>query len=71
MASQLSTAGRGTGIERFGAQLRDLTERIRRLENRRQIAVGSWRITEDSSTGDLIATNSDSGAVVTLAQKEA
>lgn len=66
MASELGLGGRGSGIDRYIAALRDIGDRVRRLENRRSVSAGSWVISEDDD-GNLIATNSTTNNVVILA----
>lgn len=66
MAAELGLGGHGSGVERFGAILRDLQDRVRRLESRRTLVTGQWVISEEEGTGNLIATNRSSGNVITL-----
>lgn len=65
MAAELGLGSRGSGIDRLGALLSQLQDRVRRLEQRRTYSVGAWVLSEDAS-GNLIATNTNTAAVVTL-----
>lgn len=66
MASEMGLGGRGSGVERYGAMLRDLMDRVRKLESRRVMSTGDWVISQDPA-GNLIATNTVTSAVVILA----
>lgn len=44
---------------RLAARLRELSDRVRRIENRRTLPVGGWRI--EDVDGVLVATNVASG----------
>lgn len=64
-----SPASKGTGSDRLGYLLRELTDRVRRLENRSTLSVGKWRLRQDPVTGNLLATNTESGTTTTIAIK--
>lgn len=60
---------RGSGEDRLGYLLQQLTDRVRRLENRNSVAVGKWRLRQDPTTGDLLVHNTESGVTATVAFK--
>lgn len=63
--------------DRLGPLLRDVIGRIRRLERRPDgransshelpIILGGWELSEDADTGDLVATNAETGEATILA----
>lgn len=62
-----TAAAKGPVNVRLGHRLRDLTDRIRNLENQRVVNVGKWRLEEDKHSGDLVAVHPRTGARCTLA----
>lgn len=49
------------------AMLRDMNDRLRRLERARSVRLGDWRIEVDLGTGDLIATYVPTATTTVLA----
>lgn len=66
MAQGRSPAAKGPLDGRMATSLRDLTDRIRSLENRIILSTRSWRI-EDDATGELTAFNPTTGVTTILA----
>lgn len=67
MASELGLGGSGVGFDRYGAFLRDLRDRVRGLESRRNMATGDWVLRQEPGTGALVAENLATGVVVVVA----
>ncbi len=62
-----SSAAKGNLSSRLDHKLREMSDRIRNLENRRRVSIGSWLL-EENETGDLVVKNLASGAVVLIAE---
>lgn len=64
-----TAASKGPIEARLGTKLRDMSDRIRNLENRRVTTIGGWRLREDED-GNLIAAHPSTGAtqILVLAQ---
>lgn len=65
-----TAASKGPREARLGPKLREMSDRTRSLENRRQkvVRIGAWRLSEDKD-GNLVATH-PTGTTQILATKE-
>lgn len=63
-----SYATRGSAVNRLSTMLRDLNDRVSRLEKRKvsSLTIGNWKLTTNA-TGELVATNTQTGQTTTLA----
>lgn len=67
----VSNASSGNRSTRLASRLRDLADRIARLERKKTytvqaVTIGAWKLTTNSA-GQLIATNTQTGQTRTLA----
>ena len=63
----MSPASSGHTGTRLDSRLRELADRVRRVEARRPNIIGDWRLFTDKDTGYLMAEHIPSGVIRTLA----